>query len=129
MKRRDHLRGANAGAVVRAGADRHTWSAWAALTEVPSASVQDRELIGGKEFRPLSEMKNGSRTPIIITPATSASFITMLNAKDLLQDLTLVPWDEKKTQGCQGENETLTPRKDRVQPRGAALSLTVPAEP
>lgn len=29
----------------------------------------------------------GSRTPIIIIPAATTSLITMLNAKDLLQDL------------------------------------------
>lgn len=29
----------------------------------------------------------GSRTPIIIIPAATTSLITMLNAKDLMQDL------------------------------------------
>lgn len=50
----------------------------------------------------------------------------MLNAKDLLQDLKFVPWDEKKTQGCQGENETLIQRQGQMQPRGTTLSSTVP---
>lgn len=32
-------------------------------------------------------LSTGSRTPIIIIPAATTSLITMLNAKDLLQDL------------------------------------------
>lgn len=32
-------------------------------------------------------ISTGSRTPIIIIPAATTSLITMLNAKDLLQDL------------------------------------------
>ncbi|KAG8514664.1 Parafibromin, partial [Galemys pyrenaicus] len=68
-----------------------------------------------------------SRTPIIIIPAATTSLITMLNAKDLLQDLKFVPSDEKKKQGCQRENETLIQRrKDQMQPGGTALSVTVP---
>uniref|UniRef100_A0A8C2RMV7 Parafibromin n=1 Tax=Capra hircus TaxID=9925 RepID=A0A8C2RMV7_CAPHI len=69
----------------------------------------------------------GSRTPIIIIPAATTSLITMLNAKDLLQDLKFVPSDEKKKQGCQRENETLIQRrKDQMQPGGTAISVTVP---
>uniref|UniRef100_A0A8W4FBY7 Parafibromin n=1 Tax=Sus scrofa TaxID=9823 RepID=A0A8W4FBY7_PIG len=68
-----------------------------------------------------------SRTPIIIIPAATTSLITMLNAKDLLQDLKFVPSDEKKKQGCQRENETLIQRrKDQMQPGGTAISVTVP---
>ncbi|RMC08391.1 hypothetical protein DUI87_14635 [Hirundo rustica rustica] len=69
----------------------------------------------------------GSRTPIIIIPAATTSLITMLNAKDLLQDLKFVPSDEKKKQGCQRENETLIQRrKDQMQPGGTTVSVTVP---
>lgn len=77
---------------------------------------------------PPPQHKNGSRTPIIIIPAAPTSLITMLNAKDLLQDLTFVPSEEKKKQGCRRESETLIQRRrDRMQqPRGAELSLTVP---
>ncbi|EPQ15426.1 Parafibromin [Myotis brandtii] len=79
------------------------------------------------QARPPLNQKKGSRTPIIIIPAATTSLITMLNAKDLLQDLTFVPSDEKKKQGCRRENETLIQRrKDRAQPRGTALGLTVP---
>uniref|UniRef100_A0A674GMB6 Parafibromin n=1 Tax=Taeniopygia guttata TaxID=59729 RepID=A0A674GMB6_TAEGU len=53
--------------------------------------------------------------------------VTMLNAKDLLQDLKFVPSDEKKKQGCQRENETLIQRrKDQMQPGGTTVSVTVP---
>ncbi|MGH0167710.1 UNVERIFIED_CONTAM: hypothetical protein FKN15_053642, partial [Acipenser sinensis] len=69
----------------------------------------------------------GSRTPIVIIPAATTSLITMLNAKDLLQDLKFVTSEEKKKQGLQRENEVLLQRrKDVVQPGGTNLSVTVP---
>ncbi|XP_072919613.1 parafibromin [Hemitrygon akajei] len=79
------------------------------------------------QARPPPNQKKGSRTPIIIIPAATTSLITMLNAKDLLQDLKFFPSEEKKKQGCQRENEILIQRrKDQVQPGGAAISVTVP---
>uniref|UniRef100_A0AAQ5WWV0 Parafibromin n=1 Tax=Amphiprion ocellaris TaxID=80972 RepID=A0AAQ5WWV0_AMPOC len=69
----------------------------------------------------------GSRTPIIIIPAATTSLITMLNAKDLLQDLKFVTSEEKKKQGLQRDNEVLLQRrKDQIQPGGTTLSVTVP---
>uniref|UniRef100_A0A8C2EUC8 Parafibromin n=1 Tax=Cyprinus carpio TaxID=7962 RepID=A0A8C2EUC8_CYPCA len=69
----------------------------------------------------------GSRTPIIIIPAATTSLITMLNAKDLLQDLKFVTSEDKKKQGIQRDNEVLMQRrKDQVQPGGATISVTVP---
>uniref|UniRef100_A0A3Q2ZRM4 Parafibromin n=1 Tax=Kryptolebias marmoratus TaxID=37003 RepID=A0A3Q2ZRM4_KRYMA len=69
----------------------------------------------------------GSRTPIIIIPASTTSLITMLNAKDLLQDLKFVTSEEKKQQGFQRDNEVLLQRrKNQIQPGGATLSVTVP---
>uniref|UniRef100_A0A9J8D1D2 Parafibromin n=1 Tax=Cyprinus carpio carpio TaxID=630221 RepID=A0A9J8D1D2_CYPCA len=69
----------------------------------------------------------GSRTPIIIIPAATTSLITMLNAKDLLQDLKFVTSEDKKKQGIQRDNEVLLQRrKDQVQPGGATISVTVP---
>uniref|UniRef100_A0A667YJL4 Parafibromin n=1 Tax=Myripristis murdjan TaxID=586833 RepID=A0A667YJL4_9TELE len=69
----------------------------------------------------------GSRTPIIIIPAGTTSLITMLNAKDLLQDLKFVTSEEKKKQGIQRDNEVLLQRrKDQIQPGGTTLSVTVP---
>uniref|UniRef100_A0A7N6FLJ5 Parafibromin n=1 Tax=Anabas testudineus TaxID=64144 RepID=A0A7N6FLJ5_ANATE len=68
-----------------------------------------------------------SRTPIIIIPAATTSLITMLNAKDLLQDLKFVTSEEKKKQGIPRDNEVLLQRrKDQVQPGGTTLSVTVP---
>uniref|UniRef100_A0A673AG18 Parafibromin n=1 Tax=Sphaeramia orbicularis TaxID=375764 RepID=A0A673AG18_9TELE len=68
-----------------------------------------------------------SRTPIIIIPAATTSLITMLNAKDLLQDLKFVTSEEKKKQGIPRDNEVLLQRrKDQIQPGGATLSVTVP---
>uniref|UniRef100_A0A3B3THI6 Parafibromin n=1 Tax=Paramormyrops kingsleyae TaxID=1676925 RepID=A0A3B3THI6_9TELE len=69
----------------------------------------------------------GSRTPIIIIPAATTSLITMLNAKDLLQDLKFVTSDDKKKQGIQRDNEVLLQRrKDQIQPGGTTISVTVP---
>uniref|UniRef100_A0A671MV55 Parafibromin n=1 Tax=Sinocyclocheilus anshuiensis TaxID=1608454 RepID=A0A671MV55_9TELE len=69
----------------------------------------------------------GSRTPIIIIPAATTSLITMLNAKDLLQDLKFVTTEDKKKLGIQRDNEVLLQRrKDQVQPGGANISVTVP---
>uniref|UniRef100_A0A673LP41 Parafibromin n=1 Tax=Sinocyclocheilus rhinocerous TaxID=307959 RepID=A0A673LP41_9TELE len=66
-------------------------------------------------------------TPIIIIPAATTSLITMLNAKDLLQDLKFVTTEDKKKLGTQRDNEVLLQRrKDQVQPGGANISVTVP---
>ncbi|RXN27719.1 parafibromin [Labeo rohita] len=72
-------------------------------------------------------LANSSRTPIIIIPAATTSLITMLNAKDLLQDLKFITSEDKKKQGIQRDNEVLLQRrKDQVQPGGATISVTVP---
>uniref|UniRef100_A0A7N8XHW1 Parafibromin n=1 Tax=Mastacembelus armatus TaxID=205130 RepID=A0A7N8XHW1_9TELE len=69
----------------------------------------------------------GSRTPIIIIPAATTSLITMLNAKDLLQDLKFVTSEEKKKQGIPRDNEVLLQRRrDQIQPGGTTQSVTAP---
>ncbi|KAG1969223.1 parafibromin [Rhinichthys klamathensis goyatoka] len=79
------------------------------------------------QARPPPNQKKGSRTPIIIIPAATTSLITMLNAKDLLQDLKFLTSEDKKKLGIQRDNEVLLQRrKDQVQPGGATLSVTVP---
>uniref|UniRef100_A0A3Q3XA20 Parafibromin n=1 Tax=Mola mola TaxID=94237 RepID=A0A3Q3XA20_MOLML len=79
------------------------------------------------QARPPPNQKKGSRTPIIIIPAATTSLITMLNAKDLMQDLKFVTSEEKKKQGIQRDNEVLLQRrKDQIQPGGTTLSVTVP---
>ncbi|KAL1279790.1 hypothetical protein QQF64_014390, partial [Cirrhinus molitorella] len=79
------------------------------------------------QARPPPNQKKGSRTPIIIIPAATTSLITMLNAKDLLQDLKFITSEDKKKQGIQRDNEVLLQRrKDQVQPGGATVSVTVP---
>ncbi|EHB12236.1 Parafibromin [Heterocephalus glaber] len=93
-------------------------------TQTPAAQLVPRPV---SQARPPPNQKKGSRTPIIIIPAATTSLKTMLNAKDLLQYLKFVPSDEKQKQGCQRENETLIQRrKDQMQPRGTAISVTVP---
>ncbi|KAI4809063.1 hypothetical protein KUCAC02_017978 [Chaenocephalus aceratus] len=76
---------------------------------------------------PPPNQKKGSRTPIVIIPAATTSLITMLNAKELLQDLKFVTPEEKKKQGIHRDNEVLLQRrKDQIQPGGATVSVTVP---
>ncbi|KAK2540392.1 hypothetical protein Q9233_001264 [Columba guinea] len=53
-------------------------------TQAPAAQPVPRPV---SQARPPPNQKKGSRTPIIIIPAATTSLITMLNAKDLLQDL------------------------------------------
>uniref|UniRef100_A0A5F8H734 Parafibromin n=1 Tax=Monodelphis domestica TaxID=13616 RepID=A0A5F8H734_MONDO len=93
-------------------------------TQTPAAQPVPRPV---SQARPPPNQKKGSRIPIIIIPAATTSLITMLNAKDLLQDLKFVPSDEKKKQGCQRENEILIQRwKDQMQPGGTAIRVIVP---
>ncbi|CAG5126553.1 unnamed protein product [Candidula unifasciata] len=63
------------------------------------------------QARPPPNQKKGSRTPIIIIPAAASSLITMLNAKDILQDLKFVSTEEKKAQGMKRDNEVLIHRR------------------
>ncbi|KAK7094725.1 parafibromin-like [Littorina saxatilis] len=63
------------------------------------------------QARPPPNQKKGSRTPIIIIPAASTSLITMLNCKDVLQDLKFVSTEEKKSQGARRDNEVLIQRR------------------
>lgn len=101
-----------------------TEGASAHKTQAPAAQPVPRPV---SQARPPPNQKKGSRTPIIIIPAATTSLITMLNARDLLQDLKFVPSDEKKKQGCQRGSETLIQRrKDQMQPGGTAISVTVP---
>lgn len=51
--------------------------------------------------------KRTSRTPIIIIPAATTSLITMINVKDILQDLKFVSNEEKKKEGFTRDNEVL----------------------
>ncbi|XP_012494395.1 PREDICTED: parafibromin [Propithecus coquereli] len=95
-----------------------------ASAQTPAAQPVPRPV---SQARPPPSQKKGSQTPIIIIPAATTSLITMLNAKDILQDLKFVPSDEKKKRGCQRENEILIQRrKDQLQPGGTAISVTVP---
>uniref|UniRef100_T1H103 Parafibromin n=1 Tax=Megaselia scalaris TaxID=36166 RepID=T1H103_MEGSC len=55
--------------------------------------------------------KRTSRTPIIIIPAATTSLITMINVKDILQDLKFVSNEEKKKEGFTRDNEVLIQRK------------------
>uniref|UniRef100_A0A6I8SHN5 Parafibromin n=1 Tax=Xenopus tropicalis TaxID=8364 RepID=A0A6I8SHN5_XENTR len=101
-----------------------TEGASARKTQTPAVQPVPRPV---SQARPPPNQKKGSRTPIIIIPAATTSLITMLNAKDLLQDLKFVSSEEKKKQGCQRDNETLIQRrKDQMQPGGTTISVTVP---
>jgi len=64
-------------------------------------------------------LRKVSRKPIIIVPNSNKSLITMLNAKDLLQDMKYIPVEAKRTQGGKRETEILIQR-------GKEGGLTVP---
>lgn len=99
-------------------------SARKAPTPAPAAKAVPRPV---SQARPSANPKRVSRTPIVIIPAATTSLITMLNAKELLQDLKFVTSEEKKKQGLQRDNEVLLQRrKDQIQPGGNTLSVTVP---
>ncbi|KAG0729549.1 Parafibromin [Chionoecetes opilio] len=68
---------------------------------------------------PGQQMKKPSRTPIIIVPNSPKSLITMMNSKDLLQDMKFVSLEQKRKQGTKREMEILI---QRPKPGG----LTVP---
>ncbi|KAK7478781.1 hypothetical protein BaRGS_00029992 [Batillaria attramentaria] len=74
----------------------------------PAPQTQPRPI---SQARPPPNQKKGSRTPIIIIPAASTSLITMLNCKDILQDLRFVSTEEKKSQGARRDNEVLIQRR------------------
>ncbi|XP_048220066.1 parafibromin-like [Perognathus longimembris pacificus] len=96
----------------------------APMSHTPPAQPVPRPV---SQARPPPKQKKGLQTPIIIIPATATSLITMLNVKDLLQDLTFVSSDEKKKQGCQRQQEILLLRsKYQMQPGGPAVRFTVP---
>ncbi|XP_066970994.1 parafibromin [Macrobrachium rosenbergii] len=59
---------------------------------------------------PGQQAKKVSRTPIIIVPNSPTSLITMLNVKDLLQDMKFVSNEEKRAQGTKRESEMLIQR-------------------
>ncbi|KAH8420844.1 hypothetical protein KR222_006504 [Zaprionus bogoriensis] len=73
-----------------------------------------KELLPTAQARQLpanGPQKRPSRTPIIIIPSANTSLITMLNVKDILQELRFQSTSEKKLQGCQRESEVLLQRK------------------
>ncbi|XP_005088839.1 parafibromin [Aplysia californica] len=75
------------------------------------APVQQTATRPISQARPPPNMKKGSRTPIIIIPAASTSLVTMLNAKDVLQDLKFVSTEDKKAAGAKRDNEVLIHRR------------------
>ncbi|CAK9291760.1 unnamed protein product [Gordionus sp. m RMFG-2023] len=74
----------------------------ARITDSPSKKLANIQLP--------SASKRMSRTPIIIIPATSSSLITMINAKDILQDFKYFSDEEKKAAGSIRENDVLIQR-------------------
>ncbi|KAL7643864.1 UNVERIFIED_CONTAM: hypothetical protein RMT77_005870 [Armadillidium vulgare] len=56
------------------------------------------------------QQKRPSRTPIIIVPNSSSSLITMLNAKDILQDMKFVSPEQRRAMGTKRESEILIQR-------------------
>ncbi|EDW59412.1 parafibromin [Drosophila novamexicana] len=86
----------------------------AAATPTAVSRAAPKELLPTAQARQLpanGPQKRPSRTPIIIIPSANTSLITMLNVKDILQDLRFMSTSDKKLQGCQRESEVLLQRK------------------
>ncbi|XP_060042454.1 parafibromin-like [Erinaceus europaeus] len=83
-------------------------------SQTPGDQAVPRPLV---QARPPPQQSNrGSGTPIILIPAAPTSLITMLNATDLLQDLSFVSSEAKKRQGCRSAKETLIQRSKSPRP-------------
>ncbi|XP_022218858.2 parafibromin [Drosophila obscura] len=79
-----------------------------------AALNRPKELLPTAQARQLpanGPQKRPSRTPIIIIPAANTSLITMLNVKDILQELRYMSNADKKLQGCPRDSEVLLQRK------------------
>jgi len=55
--------------------------------------------------------KKASRTPIIIIPSAPKSLISMLNAKEILEELKYVSTEERRAAGAKRENDVLIQRR------------------
>uniref|UniRef100_A0A1I7YSV7 CDC73_C domain-containing protein n=1 Tax=Steinernema glaseri TaxID=37863 RepID=A0A1I7YSV7_9BILA len=58
-----------------------------------------------------------SRTPIIIVPASTASLITLLNARDILQDMNFIKHEDKKGEKRPTEVLVLRSKEDKPSAR------------
>lgn len=75
---------------------------------VPRAGPKDMlPTAQARQLPPNGPQKRPSRTPIIIIPSANTSLITMLNVKDILQELRFISTSDKKAQGGQRECEVL----------------------
>ncbi|KAL5289688.1 CDC73 family protein [Megaselia abdita] len=88
------------------------------LKSVTEGSIIQKKIQPGFKNIPVNKriitqnsQKRTSRTPIIIIPAATTSLITMINVKDILQDLKFLTNEEKKKQGVTRDNEVLLQRK------------------
>jgi len=94
-----------------------------APTPTPTPQPIQREVSRPvSQARPPPTGKKSSKTPIIIIPAASQSLITMLNTKDILQDLKFVSNQDKKTQGAKRDNEVLI---HRSKPNGNSVPYRI----
>ncbi|XP_035710983.1 parafibromin isoform X2 [Folsomia candida] len=56
---------------------------------------------------PAKKMRHDHATPIIIVPDCTPSILTILNAKDMLEDGIFIPHEEKKSLGAKKMNEVV----------------------
>ncbi|MCL4132926.1 UNVERIFIED_CONTAM: hypothetical protein GTU68_043929 [Idotea baltica] len=80
----------------------------AAQSSVPVA--KQPSTAGSQASAPQTQQKRPSKTPIIIVPNSPSSLVTMLNAKDLLQDMKFIPPEQKRRMGTKKETEILIQR-------------------
>jgi len=87
-----------------------TEGATAKKPEAPKPSPVARPISQARP-QPGERKSRGSRTPIIIIPASTTSLINMFNAKDMLADLKYVSMEDKRAAGMRRDNEVLLQRQ------------------
>ncbi|XP_066935260.1 parafibromin-like [Clytia hemisphaerica] len=75
---------------------------------------------------PGKPQKRESKTPIIIVPSGTTALISLLNAKDILQDYRFVSVEEKKRLGTIKENEVMVQRKKDTLINNTMQTVTIP---
>lgn len=80
------------------------------IAQMPPGRPKEMIPTSQARLQPANANKRQSRTPIIVIPATPTSLITMINVKDILQDLKFFTNEQKKAMGCPRENEVLLQR-------------------
>jgi len=93
---------------------------------VPAPSPHNPIKSSSGSKSPGKPQKRESKTPIIIVPSGTTALISLLNAKDILQDYRFVSVEEKKRLGTIKENEVMVQRKKDTLINNTMQTVTIP---